>query len=41
LLSFKLGYGIAGLAMALAADELLRGILNLSRWCLNEPARSL
>ncbi|MDD3147286.1 MAG: MATE family efflux transporter [Candidatus Riflebacteria bacterium] len=41
LLSFKLGYGIAGLAVALAADELLRGILNLSRWCLNEPARSL
>ncbi|GAB1354321.1 hypothetical protein MASR1M12_30590 [Erysipelotrichia bacterium] len=32
LLAFKVGLGAVGLAVALAFDELLRGLINLWRW---------
>ncbi|HPT45132.1 MAG TPA: MATE family efflux transporter [Candidatus Rifleibacterium sp.] len=39
ILGFHAGMGVAGLALALAADELLRGVINLRRWWCAEPGR--
>ncbi len=33
-LGFPMQYGVAGLVTALALDEVLRGLINLRRWCL-------